>query len=464
VRVPLLGLPLDALYLALCAPFVLLLTYVLPPFQSPDEAAHFYRAVQLSHGEILPVTVQTPDRLGAGGLVEQSAGDLVSRYCGVPNWSCKRMTRPGLAEILGTGTAEHIRSPRHATAFSNTVVFFPIAHAAPAVGIAIARQAGLPATGWFYAGRLANAMLAIGASWAALRILRGRKAARLVFAVAALPMVISIAPTLSADSGVVSCSLLLLAASIRLTETSADHRWFWPALILAVLVAAVGKLAYLPLAVIPVACAVVARSTRGMLVGTALVAAFAVAVTLVWSAVTHPYVFPISPDPNVDVFRQMAHIRAHPFYFVAVICRSMLGDAPIAALTLIGWKLTSSAVVLPWAILAFSGSTLLLALATSGFRTSLALQFRLFMLLVIAVSAFTTFAFLYLQNTPVGVIAVHGYQGRYLLPLLPFAALFIPRLITTSSAGEGRVQPLLVLGGVSGAMTTTLFLALRIWS
>jgi hypothetical protein len=55
VLVKLLRTPLDAVYLWLCAPLVLALVYILPPFQAPDEAAHFYRAIQISHGEMAPV-------------------------------------------------------------------------------------------------------------------------------------------------------------------------------------------------------------------------------------------------------------------------------------------------------------------------------------------------------------------------------------------------------------------------
>ena len=42
-------LPLDHIYLWLCAPLLLAMVYILPPFQAPDEVAHYYRAIQISH-------------------------------------------------------------------------------------------------------------------------------------------------------------------------------------------------------------------------------------------------------------------------------------------------------------------------------------------------------------------------------------------------------------------------------
>jgi hypothetical protein len=45
---------LDIIYLWMIAPLILAMVYILPPFQAPDEAAHFYRAVQISHGQFRP--------------------------------------------------------------------------------------------------------------------------------------------------------------------------------------------------------------------------------------------------------------------------------------------------------------------------------------------------------------------------------------------------------------------------
>jgi hypothetical protein len=66
VRVRLLRLPLDDIYLMVCAPLLFALAYILPPFAAPDEAAHFYRAIQISHGEIAPAVAEKTYRQGAG--------------------------------------------------------------------------------------------------------------------------------------------------------------------------------------------------------------------------------------------------------------------------------------------------------------------------------------------------------------------------------------------------------------
>jgi uncharacterized membrane protein len=463
VRVRLLRLPLDNIYLTVCAPLLFALAYILPPFAAPDEAAHFYRAIQISHGEFAPVVAEKTYRQGAGGAVEQSAYRLVDRYCGIPNWSCALKVRPALSDIVSYAHGNGPDATRHVRSFSNTVVYFPIAHAVPAAAIAVARVLGLKPIGWLYAGRLANGLLAVMATWLALRLLRGRAPALLVFAIATLPMVVSVAPTLCADSSVISCSLLLMALSIRLFDSDFGRWWVWPLLILAVLFAAVAKLAYLPLAAIPAICALAAKRSWRVLSGTALVVGLAVAVTLAWSVVTYSYIYPISLHLDVDAVAQTAYIQAHPLYFLFVLLKSMIVGAPRAILLLIGWKLSSLSVLLPWSLIALSALTLALAVWRSGSDVPAAPWFRRVVLLVIMSGTCATFTFLYIQNSPVGAFRIHGYQGRYLIPLLPFCALVIPKKRAANVPIDARSQHLVAAGGILGTVSVILFLALRSW-
>jgi uncharacterized membrane protein len=453
--------PLDKIYLIFCAPLVLALVYILPPFQAPDEASHFYRAVQLSHGEMRPTLVYNSYRQGAGGTVDASAHRLIARYCGTPNWNCRLKTRPPLADLVDTNAAPADTEARQVVAFSNTVVYLPLAHAVPALAITVARSIGISAIGWLYAGRAAAGLFAIAISYIALRLTRFQRPALLIFAIATLPMVTSMDMAIGADSAVISCGLLLMAICVRLLDGRTDNKWLWTILVLAVVYAAAAKLAYLPLAFIPFACAAACDRPR-VLVGTALVAAVAVGVLLAWSAVIHADVFPISLDLRVDPPGQVAFVRDHPIAFFDVLLKSMILESPHVGSELIGSRLAAWNVFLPKQLFALSAITLALASLASGVNVP-DLRVRFITMALLAAGASATFAFLYLQNSIVGGPEVIGYQGRYLLPLLPFIALVLPKLGDWRFVDDRRLRQFVAAGGCLATVSLVLFFSFRAW-
>jgi uncharacterized membrane protein len=454
---------LDGIYLLFCAPLILALIYVLPPFQAPDEAAHFYRAIQLSHGDAAPVVAPKTYRTGAGGSVDTSAYRLVDDYCGIPNWSCKQQQRPVIRDILSPVPQGGGGDQLQVVPFSNTVVYLPVAHVAPAGAIFLARAAGLSPLGWLYAGRLANALIAIATAWCSLVLLRGKPAAVLIFAVGCLPMFASIAATLCADSSVIGFSMLLFAICFRIVDGQ-DIGWgLGLALVAAVFYASAAKLAYLPLSLIPLACAIGANRSKPLILGTAILAICAIGITGLWYLVIKDYVYPISQNPRVNPAAQIAYVRSHPVSFVITLIKSMILQLPYVWVTMIGRKLSDLKVLLPWVLVVLSSVVLLTGAAVSG-RPNTKILLRGSIFLILAASATATFAFLYLQNSAVGVPWVEGYQGRYLIPLLPFAAFLVPpieRLQTTTANWFTQIA------GVSGALAIVLlvvFLGVRTWS
>ena len=456
---------LSAVYLLFCAPLILAMIYILPPFQAPDEAAHLYRAIQISHGEFAPYIAPTTYRAGAGGPVEDSANKMVNRYCGMPNWSCKLKVRPSLSEILSSNPAGPSGDKRRIVPFSNTVVYLPIAHVVAAVGVAAARAVGTGPLGWLYAGRLANAIFALAVTGLAIRLLEQHASAPLVFVVATLPMVLSITPTLCADSGVISCALLLFALCVRLSESSQAKTdfgaGFYAALLMAVFFAAAAKLAYLPLAVIPLICAIFANRSETVIFGITAIVACATACTIVWTISIHDYVFPISPDMRVNPILQLAYIKGHPFDFVAALVRSIGHQGTSLVTTMVGKELSDRSIILPRPVVYFAIGLLGVSLLRSGagFRR---LPPRALSLLIVLGCATATFAFLYIQNSPVGHSFVEGYQGRYLLPLVPFLAFGMPALsrrLAPSLVGNS----IMAAGGALSTVSLALFLTLRSW-
>lgn len=450
-------LPLDVLYLFLLTPLLLALVYIHPPLQSADEPAHFYRAVQLSHGEIMPELVNNSYRPAAGAAIDPAAIELVRRYC-INIWTCTRNDRPSASTIFARQEPAR-NEPRESVAFSNIVIYLPIAHALPAAAMAIARGAGLSPLAWMYAGRIANTLLALAVTWLALRLLRGRSAALPVFAVATLPLVLHVEPTLSADVATISFSLLLLAICFRLLDA---HRpaWLWPMLAVASPLAAAAKLAYLPLAIVPVAIAVFGRAPRQTVAGTLAIAVATIMLTAAWSLTVHAYVFPVNKNLQMDIPGQIAFLRQHPLDGARNLLMSMAAQAPQLLFELVGRERISHWLKLPWRLVLPPTLALLTAFAISG-TAETRLPQRLAVLLLVAASISATFLFLYLQDTVVGAARVNGYQGRYLLPIIPFLTLALPRWTPFGQRGNELLRMLVIAANSLFAVVVTLFLWLR---
>lgn len=454
------SLPLDVVYLVLATPLLLAMIYIQPPFQSPDEPSHYFRAVQLSHGEVMPTFVSNSYRPAAGAAIEPAAIGLVRYHCPLRNWFCPRSPRPPASAIFARDALAQ-SEPREITSFSNTVIYLPIAHALPAAAIAVARGLALPPLAWMYAGRLANVLFALGATWLALRLLRGRNAALPAFAIATLPMTLHLEPTLSADVGTISCGLLLLATCVRLLDAERAP-WLWPVLALASPFAAAAKLAYLPLAIVPPAIAMISRAPRSVIVGTLLIAAATIMLTIGWSTMVHAYVFPQTPNPYVDIPGQTAFLREHPVAGARNLLVSMATQAPKLLIQLGGRQISSHPMQLPWLLIVPPVLALVAALAVSGTRQTPRLL-RLFVLLVLAACTSATFLFLYLQDTPVGAAQVRGYQGRYLLPIIPFLALALPPWNPLGMRENGRIRAIVIGLDAVIAIATVSYLWLHPW-
>ena len=455
---------LSAIYAYICAPIILTLIYILPPFQSPDEAAHFYRAVQLSQANIYPFPVYNTYRRspGAGGLIDSSAVQVVESYCRTPDWVCSQRERPSMDRLFRLSERAGKKVELVPTQFSNTVVYVPIAHIIPAVSIFVSRKLGLSALTELYCGRLANALFAVSIIFIALKILKGRQSAVLVFVIANLPMTVSLLPTLSADSSVISCSLLLFAITTRILDQSVFTWQLWLVLLISVLFAATAKVAYLPLSVIPLSCAIIACRSVRYKIGIAFVSILALGLTFTWSVEIHSLVFPINLDIRVDPEKQLLFISHNLFSFIVIIVKSAIYQLPQSVSTLLGSRLSDLSVSTPHWLIMLSGLLLIISTVRSG-RSGVYGLWRLPIGLILLTCMLLPFVFLYIQNTPVGATSVEGYQGRYMLPILPFLALMIPLYKTNKFKLEIYISQGSAFGSVASMAILAIFLLFRTW-
>jgi uncharacterized membrane protein len=447
-------------YLAVAGPALLVLCVLTGPFQVPDERAHFLRAVQIAGGELVPRLA--PGGGASGGKVEAGAIAVSDRFATIGDNldPAQKFSRKEIGELLAMPAAE----PAFGV-FSNTAIYFPSAYIVPALAMLPLRAAGAPPLAWLYAGRLANALAALAVTAVVLaRIRHGHMA---VFAAALLPMTLFETASLAPDALLLPAAMVVawqLAALIEDGRLGARQACLLGA---AAIHLAVSKFAYLPLALIAPAVALLGRRTpsrdTGILVASALAALLVFAG---WSWLVSDQAFPgpgrEEASWQVDIHGQLHRLLADPLAFVPVLAQTLSRNAGYYAGGLAGRHLGWGEIKLP--IMLTVASLAMVALTSvvgerdwrPGWKvTSIALT-------GVAGSLLAVFLLLYLQFSPLGAPEVHGVQGRYFLPFLPLLAVVLPGWRPRGAGTEYLALALLAWGLVS-AQTTVNYVVLRYW-
>lgn len=416
---------------------------VTPPFQAPDEAAHFFRAWRVGEGrlDVRPGHDRAWIDMPSGLL---RAGEEL--YAAPPFRAERRIwwaeLRRAARVPIGT-TRERVYVP-------NTLQYTFVPYVPQALGIAIARAGGASAIGELYAARLANlvvASLLIASAIARLPAYRW-----LTAAIALTPMAVALRASVSADA-------LALAAACLLVATIANEAWGVEALRrrdLVALVAAAALLCATKAAYVPLLALVLlvprarwrSRLTRPWAWASA--GALIVAAVTVWALATARAVPALRVDAAVDPPRQVAHALAHPLSFVGLVVRDYALHAPRYAAQLVG-KLGWLDVPLP---LVFIGGYLLLLAALVLLDGSREVEVRAWQRWLVGGSAAACLVLVsasqYALWTPLGATSVEGVQGRHLLPVAVAAVwAFHSRRWTNRWP---RALPLLAIAGSAVAL------------
>lgn len=398
----------------LAAVFGLSFAFVTPPFQVPDEVAHLYGAYRVSQGVVQPVK-----RRGHAGA------RLPVQIVELPDLFFARVVRgethfPSFyAQVFRD--AETLPKRRKFAGFYNP--YSPLSYAPAASGLAVARGAGLPLWLTFYLGRIASL-----AAW----ILIVRQAIRwtpvlpeVFWLVALAPMSLFMAASYSADAMTNAVAWLLVAAIFRAAFDGADRVSGGGLAAVAVLSGALAvlKYAYLPLCGLALLIPLAKFGSRRSW-GRAMAAVFgAAAVALgVWAYLSRAN----GIDPQVATglsARPWSDLLTAPVDFVALLAHTTRDYAYTYLVCAVG-QLGLLSVALPfWVIAFYSAAFLAAVLLSSGREVEISVAKRVWSFaLPVAVYVGIQVVAWQRWSPPEGEYIV-GFQGRYVLPLLPVLAL-----------------------------------------
>ena len=433
------------LFVLFALPIVIFLDVTVPPGEVPDEPFHILRAASILNGEIIAHRATFPSNGGSvafGGVYVDS--QLLFAASGLwPSTAETKMTR-AISDRLGglrwTRRHDFIPAP-------NTAIYFPAFYVPAALGLRIARLAGVQPFQAIIVGRLVDSLCYVLIGYFALLI--ARRCRLLLFVTLMVPMSLALAASFSMDNGVIAFSVL---ASALLTRSEAGDRWaevcFWLAG-LALALVFVSKPPYLLFGILMLlpmrGHATPGRSVRARVGGLLL----AILPALLWSATGVRNV--ITPFPRADyhpgplypgdhnmVFHstdpgaQFQVFLADPWRLLTMPVQAMMQQAEGLLREMIG-VLGWSDVVLPISIYllwtaAFAAACLGDMLGDKDEKPGPAPLDTVIVLCTGIATTFVIFIFQYLTWASVGNAEIHEVRGRYLLPILALTVLAIPRI------------------------------------
>jgi uncharacterized membrane protein len=403
--------------------FGALMIALTPPFQTPDEPAHLFRAWSISEGTLFA---------RGGARVPRSLVDAAAAGLARPAFT-RTPLNPGDRVFVAT-VADSWRRPLGYTAPSYT----PFGYAATAPAILVGRVLSLSPVALVYLGRLANL---IASTLILALAIRRAPFGRWVLALLALtPMAVFMRASLSTDALTIACSVALVVEILRAQASSS--------IALSFVVAAI-KPGY---ALVPLLALGVPR-LRARRVVLALILVAMLAGTVVAYLWIREAGVPDDPSLGVDARARATALLHAPASYAVRLTREMAQVASLLAVQMVadfGWL--NAPAPLTFALL-WIAALIGLALAdgpASGFSRAWSLA-----IFVPAIVAVTTVMHV---GAPAGEFFI-GLQGRYFIPYLPLALLPLCAFRTSEPAKSRVVLLLTGLAMLQSAWT----LAERYW-
>ena len=441
------------LYAALALPIVTSSALRVPPYRTPDEPAHFFRAAHIARGGL----IETPEKVDlttdltradvSGGAVSALDAGLI-QFEEIVN-----ETIPRAVELSQWRRAEVIRwsnSDRWLTVGA-TSRYGPFLYLPQAAGLFIGRTLGLTILHSFYLARILNGLCAIALSVLAIRICRRGKL--FLFCVALLPMAVFLMGSMAQDAGIIALVLLAAALLSKGTEAKRTDFVLFAGIVAMLAIARLPLVGLLVLLWLPMWRARNAVNLRQQF----LASAGCTLLFFGWFAATVRTQGPMPSGPGARPDLQLQFLHEHPLAILSVPWKTFQSDYAYWYTSFIG-RLGWLDILLPDLAYWWAGIILLTATALCLVeRSNHKLGDRLLTATAVIVTFWITLLGFYLSWTPAGAPIAQGMQGRYLFGMVPLLTIFAPHL----ALPQNRWVNLLTRSCVILCASILLFLAVK---
>jgi uncharacterized membrane protein len=396
---------------------------LIPPFQSPDEYNHWYRAYQISEG--IWKGVRTADaRLG--GVIPIRMQQCVAKFQPLKFDDARKTGFDTIQQCLKLPLEKEKTT---FVDFTNTAMYAPTAYIPQVATFFVLKKLNVPPLYILYIGRLVLLVYWIGMMYIALMLMPFRKTSMAILAL--LPASIFIHATWNADIVTNGLCFVLMAWSFKIAVEKKDLSVGQQILLgTMVILIALNKIIYTPLVLLLL---INPKSTPKIrLVVLTWIAS--VAVILWWQMQTQPLYIPYQkyhPQyvdnqellKGVDPKAQMQFVLTHPFHFIKIIIPSYIADAGGMMSNYVG-KFGWEANFLPRPLLVLLFLMVLIQILKDF--TPMSLRTRLYMGAIGALMCVLFAGLMYALWCPVGGNRIWNFQGRYFIAIFPMFFFALP--------------------------------------
>lgn len=431
--------------------FGIAMMLITPPFQTPDEPAHFYRIWQISTFQPL---VFKPGA-NAGAYLPRNLNRFVYHALGdMPFHPVNKVPDDYLTRLwtFRTHSGKQFFYPFANTASNHTLVYIP-----QVAGVLLGRLISDRLLVAFYLGRFLNLVTWSLCILLAIRIFPPVKF--LLLCLALMPMSLFQASSFSADAPVNAATFIFFALIL--------NACFRPVLIdrpafLRILGASIpvliGKPGYFPLVLlifmIPAKQFGSNRRKANFMLGWiacfSLMTAFRVRQLLDVEILR----------PGVSRQEQLRFILSDPVRYAGIVLHTfdvMMGKLCRSFVGVLGWMDTrlSDEVIIAYYIF-----ILLISLTCWNLDRGFSFRQKLFVLLLSIGNLLLLMTIVYTYWMPVGVSVIAGFQGRYMIPLAPVVFIALTNRLFPRMDGN-KAYPVFFYAFVWGSLTYSLYVLIR---
>jgi uncharacterized membrane protein len=393
------------LYLIYALPAIILLSIAVPPFQVPDEYNHAMRADQVSRGTLIAPS---------GGYVDGGLRAFGRLYVEIPFHYERKHT----VEMARAAASVDWNMPDYNEAFPNTAQYGPLLYLPQAVGIWIGKLAGLNPVWTNLCARLVNGLTAMTIGFLAISWCRRGQA--LLFTTLLFPVTLCQFSSVSQDALLISLSLLAISLASRvIDEARPSQVGEFALLVFIVLATTLARASQIALALLGLAFI----GWRDPFWRSKAAIAAAGAICVVAWILYLPSLMPSMPE-QLSVSVQFHALLADPLLLPSLVVRTLydlnfwLFDHMVGRL---GWGDTPS----PDWYVRTAAAVVVCAWLAPGNRPPWAFPAALGLATFVAVLT-ALGAALWISWTPIGKATIDGYQGRYILAILPLLGWTAP--------------------------------------
>lgn len=375
--------------------------WLCPLYMAPDEETHFFRAFEISCGDLTSPLVPSKNGVPNGGNTLPSALSY-SAPSDTIDWNDTRCY-----------------------VYPNVSLYAPVSYLPQATGIKIARFFTDSASAIFYAGRWGNFLVNAFLCLSALYLMPFCK--RILFMVMTFPMAMQEMISLAPDGFTISLSLALTAYIFHVSYSRRDRIRKKEIAVIAILCMTVSlcKVVYIVLAllVFMIPNNKIGPQKRGLILKFGIFG-ISVILNLIWFKISSGYL--VDFTPGVDTPRQIQYVLSHIGDFYEIVIRTLIEKGDFFIQTMFGSNMGALSIeITPSVWIAF----LILFIYEICSHKRLGViphaYDPLIMALVFLGGAGLICASLYVQWTSLENEIIEGIQGRYFIPLIVFPALLV---------------------------------------